>query len=235
MASRALLFGLLLPVSGCITTPASQTGWSAKARNTRPVPCGDEALIEDLEDGDTQALKRDGRGGYWYSMLDSNGSKMTPQQFEAGSPGRAGSKHSAHMQGQLAPAAPGVYPYAGLGFGLAEHGTYDASKYQGVSFWAKGPGKVRFEVPDGYTSHKGGWCSDCYNDFGIEIGLTEQWEQYTVLFDWLLQKPNWGDRRPTITAKELVAFEWEFNSKDRPFDIYIDDVAFICGVQGGEP
>jgi endoglucanase len=139
------------------------------------------------------------------------------------------------MSGELAPGAPGVYPYAGLGFGVSEQGTYDASRYQGVTFWAKGPGKLRFEIPDGSTSPKGGWCSDCYNDFGIEIGLTEQWAQYTVLFEWLLQKPNWGDRRPQITRAELVAFEWEFSSQGRAFDIWLDDVEFVCGVEGENP
>jgi len=224
-----------LLLSGCITTPASQTGWSAKTRNTKGVACGSEGFIDDLEDADTQTLKLGGRGGYWYTMIDPHGSKMEPAQFEVDSPGRDGSKHAAHMSGQLASGAPGVYPYAGFGFGVSEQGTYDASRYKGVTFWAKGPGKIRFEIPDGYTSPKGGWCTDCYNDFGVEIGLTDTWEQYTVLFEWLLQKPNWGDRRPEITPAELVAFEWEFNSQGRPFDIWIDDIEFVCGVEGEAP
>lgn len=222
-------------VTGCITTPASETGWSARVRQAKPVPCGADAMIEDMEDSDTQTLKVGGRGGYWYSMVDQNGSKMQPQQYKSDAPGHAGSKGAAHMHGKLAPGAPGVYPYAGLGFGLAEHGFYDASRYQGVSFWAKGPGKIRFEVPDAYTSPGGGWCTDCYNDFGVEIALTDQWEQYTVMFDWLLQKPNWGDRRPKITTKKLRAMEWEFSSQDREFDIWIDDVAFVCGVEESSP
>lgn len=229
--SRWLGLVLVSLVSACITTPASETGWSAQVRHARPVPCSDDALIEDMEDSDTQTLKRGGRGGYWYSMLDKDGSRMQPQQYEAEGPGRNGSKGAAHMSGKLAPAAPGVYPYAGLGFGLAEHGMYDASRYVGVTFWAKGPGKIRFEIPDGYTSPGGGWCSDCYNDFGVEIGLTDQWEQYTVRFDWLAQKPNWGDRKPQISTDKLVAMEWEFSSQDREFDIWIDDVAFVCGVE----
>lgn len=235
MTSRALLLCLLLPASGCITTPASETSWSAKVRAVRPIPCRDQATIDDLEDGDTQTLKVEGRGGYWYSMVDQYGSTLTPQQFKPDAPGHEGSKHAAHMFGQLAPGAPGVYPYAGLGAGLAENGTYDASRYQGFTFWAKGPGKIRFEVPDAYTSPKGGWCTDCYNDFGIEIALIDGWAQYTVLFDWLLQKPNWGDRRPQITPEELVAVEWEFSSQDRAFDVWIDDIAFICGVEEAQP
>jgi endoglucanase len=229
MLGSRFLVASALTLPGCITTPASETGWSAEARHTKPALCAEDGLIEDMEDGDTQTLKRGGRGGYWYAMLDKDGSKMAPQQYEPEGPGHEGSKGAAHMSGKLAPSAPGVYPYAGLGFGLAEHGTYDASRFEGVTFWAKGPGKIRFEVPDAHTSPGGGWCTDCYNDFGIEIALTDQWEQYTVLFDWLLQKPNWGDRKPEITRAKLVAMEWEFSSQDREFDIWFDDVAFICG------
>ena len=158
---------LLLPA--CITAPASETGWSKTVREARPVPCAGDALIEDMEDEDTQILKRGGRGGYWYSVLDKEGSKLRPQQYQAQAPGRNGSKGAAHMTGKLAPRAPGVYPYAGLGFGIAENGMFDASRFSGVTFWAKGPGKIRFVIPDGYTSPGGGWCSDCYNDFGVEI------------------------------------------------------------------
>jgi endoglucanase len=235
MARHTLVLCSVLLLSGCITTPASETGWSAKVRHAKPILCGEQAQIDDFEDGDTQTLKRDGRGGYFYGMLDAHGSSVTPQPFKPSAPGRAGSKYAARMSGQLAPGAPGVYPYAGFGFGLSEHGTYDATRYQGVSFWAKGPGKIRLEVPDAYTSPAGGWCSDCYNDFGREIALTDQWQQYTVLWEWLLQKPNWGDRKPQITPARLVALEWEFSSHDRAFDIQVDDVAFVCGVEGESP
>jgi hypothetical protein len=92
MTSRVLLLCLLLPASGCITTPASETSWSAKVRAVRPIPCRDQATIDDLEDGDTQTLKVEGRGGYWYSMVDQYGSTLTPQQFKPDAPGHEGSK-----------------------------------------------------------------------------------------------------------------------------------------------
>lgn len=237
-APKLLPFCLLATIPavlqvGCITTPASETGWSFKARHAIPVECGENALIEDGEDGDNQVLKREGRGGYWYTFIDAYGSKLSPQPFKFESPGRNGSKYAAHMSGKLAPSAPDVYPYAGIAFSIANpKGPYDASRYKGISFWAKGPGKVRFEIPDGYTSPDGGWCTDCYNDFNLEIGLTSHWERYTVMFDWMAQRPNWGDRRPAIATDQLYAVEWEYSSPDRTFDVWIDDVSFICGVQG---
>src|SRR5687768_14352905 len=97
-----LLAGLLgYCLSGCITTPASETGWSGRARELEPGSCGplskpvwktltlaDEmrpglgheqkplVLIEDAEDGDTRVLQHQGRGGYWFSFVDSSGSTI---------------------------------------------------------------------------------------------------------------------------------------------------------------
>lgn len=224
----------LVLVSACITTPASETGWSRRARMLTPTACDESALIEDAEDGDTQILKRAGRGGYWYTFADSYGSRVEPAPFKPEGPGHDGSQRAAHMRGHTAPSAPEVYPYAGMAFSLADpRGDYDASRYRGVSFWAKGPAHIRFEIPDGYTSPEGGYCKDCYNDFSIELALSGEWQRYTILFSWLAQRQGWGDPRPSISPQRLFALEWEFSTPDRDFDVWIDDVAFVCGVQGG--
>ena len=61
-------------------------------------------------------------------------------------------------------------------------GQYDASKYAGIPFWAKkGPdstGKVRLKVPDVNTDPDGGVCTECFNDFGADIVLTNDWKLY---------------------------------------------------------
>lgn len=219
-------------VSGCLTTPASETGSTRRARDARPKACGPNALIEDMEDGDNRILVREGRGGYWYTSLDAEGSVMEPSgEFKMGSPGRAGSKYAAHMHGEMAPAGDSVY--ASMGFGIADpKGPYDASRYAGISFWAKGPAHIRFKIPDAYTSPGGGNCQDCYNDFGIELALTADWERYTIPFEWLSQQPGWGDPRPEVAVSELFDVQWQFGSRGRKFDVWIDDVEFICGVEG---
>jgi endoglucanase len=216
---------------GCLTTPASETGWSGRARHEAPGVCGNvaDALIEDAEDGDTRGLVRAGRGGYWFSFLDSSGSTLEPAQgsFKMAAPGNAGSQHAAHMHGHAA--AVGDSVYAGIGLSLAEpRGPYDASRYDGITFWAKGPAHVRLEIPDGYTAPEGKRCKDCYNDFGIELALAAGWQRYTVKFEWLAQRQGWGDPRPEIAREELYAIEWQFGSPGRDFDVWIDDVSFSC-------
>jgi endoglucanase len=221
--------------SGCLTTPASETGWSRRMRDAVPRACGPDAIIEDGEDGDNRALVRpDGRGGYWFTSVDPEGSTIEPSgTFKMSSPGHDGSKFAAHMHGVMASAGPSVY--ASMGFSLADpRGPYDASQYAGVSFWAKGPAHVRFEIPDAYTDPSGGICKDCYNDFGVELAFTAEWQRYTIPFEWLAQRGGWGEPRPRLTTKELIALEWQFGSFGREYDVWVDDITFICGVEGTE-
>jgi endoglucanase len=230
LISASALLGLF--VSSCLTTPASETGWSKRARTLVPTDCGSDALIDDGEDGDNRVLVRDGRGGYWFTSLDAEGSTIEPGgNFKMSPPGRNGSKYAARMRGRAA--ASGWSVYALMAFNIADPtGPYDASKYAGISFWAKGPGHIRLKVPDAYTAPGGGKCKDCYNDFGIELALTPQWERYTIPFAWLTQQPGWGDPRPEVAVKELYGVQWQFGTRGRDFDVSVDDIAFFCGAEG---
>jgi endoglucanase len=200
-----------------------------------PTACQTDALIEDAEDADTQILKREGRGGYWYTSVDGEGSVVEPGgTFKMGEPGHAGSKHAAHIHVKMAPAGWSVY--ASMGFGLADpNGAYDASRYSGITFWAKGPAHVRFKVPDAYTAPGGGFCKDCYNDFGIELALTENWERYTIPFVWLSQQPNWGDPRPEVASNALYGVQWQVGTRGGSFDVWVDDISFFCGNEATAP
>jgi endoglucanase len=221
--------------SGCLTTPASETGFSKLVRQEVPGSCSSDALIEDMEDGDNRTLVREGRGGYWYTSVDAEGSSIEPAgNFKMDAPGHAGSSHAAHMKGKLA--ASGYSVYASMAFGLADpSGPYDASRYTGVTFWAKGPAHIRFKMPDAYTAPGGGNCKDCYNDFGIELALTSQWERYTIPFAWLAQQSGWGDPRPEVAANALYGMQWQFGTRGRSFDVWVDDIAFYCGNQSSAP
>ena len=234
MRSRSLrmLLGVSLGAlagTGCITSHPWESGPTLKMKELDVPACGAVGLIEDGEDGDPQILKRDGRGGYWFSFVDGEGSKIEPagSPFKMGEPGVGGSKRAARMRGKMASAGQSIY--AGMGFQLADPaGPYDASPYSGITFWAKGPGRVRFEMPDVNTAPGGGRCKDCYNDVGIVIALESEWRKYTIRFEWLAQRPGWGDPAPELTSDQVYAMEWEFNGAGREFDISIDDIAFIC-------
>ncbi|HEY3592487.1 MAG TPA: hypothetical protein VGL13_01380 [Polyangiaceae bacterium] len=232
MRNRLFFLMGLLAAEGCLTTPASETGGSKRARTLVPRDCGPTALIDDGEDGNSRVLVREGRGGYWYTSVDGTGSTVSPTgEFKMGSPGHDGSQHAAHIQGQMGTVGDSFW--ASVGFNLSDPpAPYDASRYAGITFWAKGPAHIRLKEADAYTTPAGGHCQDCYNDFGIELALTNKWERYSIPFDALAQQPNWGDPRSAIDAKELFGIQWQFGSAGRAFDIWIDDVAFYCGAEG---
>jgi endoglucanase len=227
--SLGILAVLGLCASGCLTTPASETGTTRRVRTLAPGACSGNSLIEDAEDNDSRVLVREGRGGYWYTSIDTEGSTIEPGgSFKMDGPGYGGSKHAAHMRGTMAPSGWSVY--ASMGFNLGDpSGAYDASKYSGVTFWAKGPAHVRFKIPDAYTAPGGGNCKDCYNDFGVELALTSEWERYTVPFAWLAQQPGWGDPRPELATNAIYAIQWQFGTRGRDYDVWVDDIAFFCG------
>ena len=199
-------------------------------------------IIDDAEDGDSQVAKVGGRDGYWFTFVDAAGSTVTPRgQFQmftatAEAPGRPGepvSHHFARMTGQIASAGESLY--SGIGFALTNpRSGFDLSEAKGIQFWAKGPGKVRFKTPDINTDPAGDRCSDCYNDFGVDIYLSEKWERYTVPFEALEQQPGWGDRAPYVARGAIMAVQFQFGTPGAEYDISIDDIALVgCDVAGG--
>jgi hypothetical protein len=236
MITRTLLVPCVSAIAslatGCITAPAWEYGSTAKAKELDVPACGEAAIIEDGEDLDPRGRVSEGRGGYWFTFVDPAGSEIQPTgwPFKMGSPGRNGSKGAPHISGRMASSGEAVY--AGMGLWLTDpNGPYDASKYTGVTFWAKGPGRVRFEIPDVHTGPEGGICKACYNDFGIVLALESDWKKYTIRFEWLQQRSGWGEPYPAIQTDQLLKMEWEFNGAGRDFDIWVDDIAFIC--EGG--
>jgi endoglucanase len=228
-----LLLTFAMLATACVgNSPAVSEG--PETYNT----CGDEGLIDDGEDGNNQSKPAGGRGGYWYTFIDSTGSGSTvwPEPGEQGSAfamskgGVNGSKFAANAKGRVG-TAKDVFGALGLNF-VDPMGLYDASKYKGVAFWAKrGAGsyaKVRFKIPDVSTHDAGGVCRACFNDFGADIMLSEIWQQYVFTWRKLKQQPGWGSPRPhALKPAKLFALQWQVSQPDASFDIWVDDVEFI--------
>jgi len=214
-------------LAGCITSSPEKYGVTPLSRQLEWEPCPD-GLLDDGEDNNGQIAKVGGRDGYWFTFVDTYGSKVEPTgPFKMTEGGANASKYAAHMRGHLADKGMGVY--SGLGFALTNPKMpYDASQATGVSFWAKGPGVVRFKAPDINTAPEGDRCTDCYNDFGVDIYLSNEWDRYTVPFAKLEQSPGWGDRAPRVAEAALYAVQWQFSSAGAEFDIWIDDVYLAC-------
>src|SRR5215471_4243107 len=105
MVARAFTLRLATCVlmTGCITAHGWEYGTTPKAKELDLPPCGANALIDDGEDGDGRVALLEGRGGYWFTFQDSEGSTIDPPAgpFKMGGPGH-NSAHAARMRGHMA-------------------------------------------------------------------------------------------------------------------------------------
>jgi endoglucanase len=199
----------------------------------------DVGTISDGENNSNQIADIQGRGGYWYTFVDDAGSTIVPEAGKNGgtfamTPGGAnGTQFAAHMTGSI---GGGGTIYGGMGLNFVDpKGQYDASKFKGITFWAKkGPGStgnVRLKVPDVSTDPDGKLCKECFNDFGLDLQLTEEWTQYTIPFTSMKMMKDWGSPRADgIDPKTLYGMQWQVNEPGAKFDVWIDEIAFTgCG------
>ena len=110
-------------------------------------------------------------------------------------------------------------------------GPYDAAEYSGVSFYAKvGAGStksVRLKVPDIDTDPAGKRCTECFNDFGADLTLTDQWQKYTVPV-----RDDEADGRvglaDAVADRQVEALRPSVagRAQGAAYDVWIDDVQF---------
>ena len=196
--------------------------------------CTVSDVIEDGEDNNNQVMVKDGRNGYIYSFADTNGTKVTPElgaTFAQTPGGAQGSAYAACAKGTTILAA---IAYAGLGFNLTDpESAVDLSKYDGISFRVRrgsdSTQRLRVKVPDVATHPSGGVCTDkCFNDFGADLVMTEEWQQFFMPFSEMKQMSGWGDPRPpSIDKSKIYSLQFQVLEKGKNFDICVDDITFI--------
>ena len=193
------------------------------------------ALIEDAEDGDQQIIDHDGRNGLVFTFVDPETPLVLAPTLSPRRPlpilgGANGSRCAWNLRGSLAHRR---IAFAGLGVNMmTPKAFYDASRYAGISFYARrSPGtaaRMRVSITDWNTDPDGGVCTECFNHFGQEIVLSEAWTLYTLPFESLRQQPRWGAPRPRqIDSSRIFFIVFGMFDRSAPFDVWIDDLAFI--------
>jgi hypothetical protein len=218
-------------------TPPTLAESTAPTPEPAPVPAscpelviarGAAPLIDDFEAADSRILPADGRSGNWMTYDDGTGKQTPPGRsalFPSRIPGaRGASKSGLHVTG-------GKFTLWGvtLGAELADAGCYDASAYAGIALHAKGPGKLRvgLQMIDVQDIKYGGLCTkDCYNTHRAVITLGKTFERYVVRWQDLHQLYE-GGPPVTFDPKRVRFIEFGIAAEDTPFDIWIDDVAFV--------
>ena len=192
-----------------------------------------EELIDDLNDGDRFIPSVSGRAGAWTGSHDSSpNSKMYPDPstgFVPSDSGDACRKLAAYTYGS-GYVLWGANVWVGLG------SPYNASKYKGISFWAKidagTSSVVRVAFPDKDTQPDGNVCQTsvssgptaCYDHYGYRETLTSTWTKYTISFSQLAQE-NWGHAGTAFDPSTLyeILFQIPVGAN---FGVWIDDIAF---------
>jgi endoglucanase len=162
------------------------------------------ALIDDLEDGDLKLSSVAGRQGSWFPYDDTteDGSLVTLAVVDDAAGGRA-----LHATGS---------GFTSWGGGVVATFAQQADSYTG---------RVRFGVADGNTEPIGGTCSQCFDHFGADLVLTEEWQTFTFAWHDLAQL-GWGDRSAQVDAAHLVYLVYQVES-NVSLDLFLDDVAFL--------
>lgn len=232
VASVALTLGCEPRKDAASATADAQSGVVTLGGKT----CQIAQMIEDGENADNQVMKEGGRNGYIYTFTDKEGSTVTPQAGEAGGTftmtegGANGSGYAARMNGTIATAS---VTYSGMGFNLVDpKAVYDASQFDGVAFFVrKAPGttaRVRLKVPDANTDPDGKICQECFNDFGADMSLNDEWTQWFVPWSAMTQMQGWGNPRPpAIDPTKITSIQFQTQDKGQNFDVWVDELAFI--------
>jgi len=230
-------FACVLAACGGKTPDAASPASGGQPAGAAAAPakeCPATFTIDDMEDHQkNQVIVQNGRNGYWYTFLDKQGSTVSPpagKTFIMSPGGVNNSTTAAHMLGKTSSSGDPIF--VGMGFSFTNpKAQYDASAYSGVSFYAKvGPGSAkgfRLKVPDVNTDPDGKVCTECYNDFGTDLTLTEEWKQYVVPFSKMTQLDGWGSpSKPAIDKSKVYGMQWQINQPGTSFDLWVDDVAF---------
>lgn len=221
-------------VSGSEAGLAPEGGQGGSPPEPEPT-CLAEYVIDDLEDRNDAICRGNGHVGRWFTSNDGTPSAtQDPPLLAVVRPepivDRPGSEFAVRTSGR------GFKTWgAALGFEIraVDATAYDASAFEGLTFYAKGAvaGKVRVAVRlrDFAPSEQGGKCNpdsgNCFRYHGADLTVTEEWEQYRVPFTRLVREDNWD---PAFDASQIVGVEFRVPPPGslEPFELWIDDVAF---------
>jgi hypothetical protein len=202
-------------------------------------PCGPttatagEALITNLETG-TNAIEMP-RVGYWYTYNDGTTCAQMPAPDPSGAtpfPPAAGAGNGM-FAAKTTGSACGTWG-AGMGFDLAncnsKSGAYDASVFNGITFWYKSTTPIRLIVGTlgiipttrGGTCVPGGMGAECDNGHGMDLMAAPAGMTVMAPFTGLSQAFG---QMIAFNKAQIVNIQWQV-AQALAFDFTIDDVSF---------
>lgn len=192
--------------------------------------------VDSFEDGTLFIQQIDERNGEWFALPNGKAPKMVVEATTGSAPG---STKALHMVGN---ALMPDWPTYGVPLGIC----YDASVFDGISFWIKGNSsgkndtiKVSLPTPPTTEKQSGGSCPNgdagCYNHFAALITLAPTWTHYALKWSQFTQA-NWGATGVNGIApagfqfqKQILAVNFAPNDNTKGYDFSVDDVQLGAG------
>jgi hypothetical protein len=207
-------------------------------------------LIDDFDDGDP-FVSGNGMAGNWYGYGDPGGAQTPTWDGGEWSSEVGGLK----KDGYALHAVGGGYDEWGSGQGFSpawseardQNCLYDASLYDGISFWIRGEiidedhlvsgtiddSVLRFGVvePDVVPVEEGGNCTGnagaCWDWHKTRIELDECFRRHSFRFDEL-EQDGWGADAEELDMDRMINFNFEIAQGHR-YDFWLDEVTFFVG------
>ena len=192
--------------------------------------------IDTFEDGTVYIQQIDERNGEWFALPAGKAGPMAVVPTSGGAPN---STLALHMSGGALTPSWATY---GVPLGIC----YDASAFDGVSFWIKGDSagkndtiKVSLPTPPTTEISAGGSCPNgdagCYNHFASLNVLSNTWTHVALKWNQFTQA-NWGPTgvkgiAPTgfVFQKQILAIDFAPYDNAKAYDFSIDDVQLGAG------
>ncbi len=195
--------------------PADPCRLASRADGTQP-------FIDDFEDGNDSILANEGRRGFWRWVRDTDASGTAPALLPIPrAQGSGTNRMGLHIKGDRL-----LDWGANIEFSF-QPSCYDASAYAGLSFEAKGPGRIYLAPRQIETIpvDNGGLCQkDCYNVHVKKIDLDGSFRTYEVRWNQVDQR---GYGRPALDPRRLHSIAFMVRPEDTPYDLWIDQVRFL--------
>lgn len=209
------------PIDAGRETGAPESGGSDDGCPTL-VARGSSPLLSDFETNPSGIAAVEGRRGTWIYYDDGSNGEQHNQVVEDGSAVLHVSSSGWSIWG------------SGLGTTLSPSSTfdrlcpYDASPYSGLSFRARGQGRVRLRLgmPVNTPVSEGGECTKegdaCYDWPGIWFHLTNDWQTHVVPF-CALRPEGWSGNAPELDPTQLGSIHFLLEGE---VDFWLDDLTF---------
>ena len=183
---------------------------------------GTDPRIDDFEDGDDAVQPIEGRAGFWRWARETDAPGTAPALIPVPRPDATrGNRLALHAKGGLLSDWG-----ATLEFNFRPS-CYDASRYVGVTFKARGPGRIYLAPREVSVIPiaEGGVCEhDCHNPHVSAVDLDATWRTYQFRWSDVRQR---GVARPPLDPRRLHSLAFLIHPEDTPYDVWLDDVRFM--------